>query len=211
METKRMNIKVHLLLITFLLCSICGCKTNNSNLTKITDQRTRLEALGVSLLPPQEDGWHYAKIHPARIEFGKIGNQKGQSFAGMIVLSKLPDVGSEKEFLDVISKQRKRDSGNPRYEDLLNEEAISYEKNTIAVRFHTKYKDYGAKNLPKSSSYLIIEDIGIICRHPENKNVGVTIALSQRSTPEDASKTFKSLADEFIKNAEFKSLKEIEK
>ena len=121
METKRMNIKVHLLLITFLLCSICGCKTNNSNLTKITDQRTRLEALGVSLLPPQEDGWHYAKIHPARIEFGKIGNQKGQSFAGMIVLSKLPDVGSEKEFLDVISKQRKRDSGNPRYEDLLND------------------------------------------------------------------------------------------
>lgn len=202
-----MNIKAHLLLITFLLGSICGCKTNNLNPTKITDQTIRLEVLGVSLLPPQEDGWHYVKKHPARIEFGKIGTPKGQSFAGMVVLSKLPDIGSEKEFLEVISKQRKRDSGNPRYEDLLNEETVSYEKNTIAVRFHTKYKDYGAKNLPKSSSYLIVEDIGIICRHPENKNVGVTIALSQRSTPEDASKTFESLAEDFIKNAEFKPLK----
>jgi hypothetical protein len=80
---------------------------------------------------------------------------------------------------------------------------FSTEKNTPAVRYHTKYKDFGATNLPKGASYLIVEDIGIMCRHPDNKNVGITIALSQRSLPEDAIENFEKLANDFIKNAEF--------
>jgi hypothetical protein len=42
-----------------------------------------------------------------------------------------------------------------------------------------------------------------MCRHPDNKNVGITIALSQRSLPEDAIENFEKLANDFIKNAEF--------
>jgi len=45
----------------------------------------------------------------------------------------------------------------------------------------------------------------MIYRHPENPNVGITIALSQRSKPEDPAKGFKELTNEFIKSAEFKS------
>jgi len=121
----------------------------------------------------------------------------------MVELSKFPPVQSEAEFLKVISEQRKRDSGDPRYEDILNNETMSYEKNTIAVRFHTKYKDFGAKNLPKGEKYLVVEDYGIICRHPNHANVAVYMAFSQRTLPTEASKTLQRIADDFIKNAEF--------
>ena len=105
--------------------------------------------------------------------------------------------------MKVVSEQRSRDTGNPRFENLINEEVFSTEKDTPSIRYHTKYKDFGATNLPSGASYLVTEDIGIMCRHPDNKNVGVTITLSQRSLPEDAIENFEALANDFIKNAEF--------
>ena len=191
------------LAITIFLASALGCAAEKAGFEKITDLTNRIEVIGLTLLPPQEEGWEYKKISLARTLFGKAETQKGQSLAGLVILSKLPNIGSKEEFMNVVSEQRARDAGNPRFEDLLNDEVFSTEKNTPSVRYHTKYKDFGATNLPKGAKYLIVEDIGIMCRHPNNKNVGVTIALSQRSLPEDAIENFETLANDFIKNAEF--------
>ncbi len=195
--------KIAILLIACLFGSTNWGFAESARYTKIENLTNRIELLGISLLPPQENGWSYIRNHPARITFGKSGAQDGQSVMGGVVLSKLPDVGSEEEFLEVVSKQRHRDKGNPRYEDILDEQTISHEKNTLGVRIHTKYKDFGAKNMPGGSSYLVVEDIGIMCRHPENKNVAVSIILSQRSRPEDTITNFQALAEGFIKDAEF--------
>lgn len=178
-----------------------------SDYTQITDTNARIDTAGVSLLPPQEKGWAYKRTHPARTEFGKLGVKDGQSFSGMVVLSKLPSIKTDEEFLQIISKQRNRDSKDPRYEDILNEEKLSNQKNTRAVFFYKKYKDFGANNLPTASSHLIIEDIGTIFQHPDKKNIAVYIALSQRSKPEDVNESFKELALEFIKNAKLLPLK----
>jgi tetratricopeptide (TPR) repeat protein len=85
----------------------------------------------------------------------------------------------------------------------LNKEELSNKNNDFCVRFHTILKDYDAKNLPQSSDFLIIEDIGLICRHPDNKKIGITIALSQRTKPENKINNFKSIANDFISNAKF--------
>lgn len=174
--------------------------------TQITDKSERIEMLGVSLLPPQEDGWHIIRRHPGRAEFGRLGENGGQSFSGMVVLSKLPDVTTEEQFRALISAQRQRDSSNSRFENVSNEETLSHEKGALAVRFRTKYKDFSAVNSPASSKYLIVDDIGIIIQHPANKNIAVFIALSQRSKPMDASESFEQLALEFIANARLTAL-----
>lgn len=193
-------------ILVFIIFTMIVSLASASDYTQITNTNLRIDVAGVSLLPPQEKGWAYIRTHPARTEFGKLGAKEGQSFSGMVILSKLPNLNSDKEFLELISAQRSRDSGDARYEDILNEEIIANVKNTRAVRFHTKYKDYGASNLPISSAYLVIEDIGIILQHPDNKNIAVSIALSQRSKPEDANAAFVELALEFIKNANLKPL-----
>ena len=177
-----------------------------SDLTLIVDLNERINVAGVSLLPPQEKGWKYIKKHPARTEFGRLGANSSQSFTGMVVLSRLPDIKSKSEFYNLMSKQRSRDSSDTRYESILNKENISKEKDTIAFRFHTKYKDFGANNKPSSSGYLIIEDFGIILQHPKDKNIAVYIALSQRSLPSDSNANFEKLALEFINNANLLAL-----
>jgi tetratricopeptide (TPR) repeat protein len=169
--------------------------------TKIVSPQERINIEGVSLLPPQGEGWVFKKKHAGSIEFGKLGGTKDQSLVALSVLSKLTEVESKEEFLALISKQRSRKQPDPRFENILNKEILSDEREGFCMRFHTIYKDYGAKNLSKKSDYLIVEDIGITCRHPYNKNIAVSIGFSQRTNPNNKIKNFELIANEFIKNA----------
>jgi hypothetical protein len=141
--------------------------------------------------------------NPAKAHVAKLGDADGQSYAGLVGLSRLPELSLTQEFLELASRQRERDSGNPRYEDILVEEKVSSENGIWVFRFHIKYKDFGATNLPESDGYLIIEDFGASFRHPFDKGVAVNVALSQRSRPGDANLDFKQLADEFVSSTKF--------
>ena len=132
-----------------------------------------------------------------------MGERKDQSIGAFVDLSKLPAIKSEKEFLDLISEQRIRNTSDPRYETIQNIEELSNDRDDFCVRFHTIYKDFKAHNLPADANYLIVEDIGTICRHPYNKNIGVTIALSQRTLTNNRFENFDSLANDFIKKVTF--------
>jgi len=124
----------------------------------------------------------------------------------MVVLSKLPDFNTKEEFLHIFSKQRKRKISNQRFENLLNEEKLVPNSKIMKIMFHTKYKDFEAKNLPSSMEYLIVEDFGATFRHPHNKNIAVTLALSKRTIDEDSDANFKKLADEFLSSVTFKEI-----
>ena len=184
------------------LLFLCGCTTRNGYI-KIDSPDERIKIEGVSVLTPQGNGWYYKKVTPGKLILGKSGKNKDQSIAGLVALSRLPNIKNKEQFLKLISKQRARKPETNRFEDILNKEILSDEKDVFCVRYHAIYKDYGAKNLPKDADFLIIEDIGIACQHPYNKNIGVTIALSQRTREKNKVSNFKSIANDFIKNAKF--------
>jgi len=110
---------------------------------------------------------------------------------------------SQEEFLSVISRQRARDSGDPRFEDIVNDETVSVEDGVWAFRFHVKYKDFGTNNPEPGSPYLVVEDFGAVFRHPNHSDVAVTVSLSRRSTPDDSDTTFEELAAAFAGSIEF--------
>ncbi len=198
-----MKIKTHLVLVAFSLVSICGCMANDLNLTEITNQTNRLEIYGVSMLPPQEDGWHYEKLTPGKIEFGKVVS-KEKSFVALVSLSQLPAFESKEEFVEYLSDQRQRNTGNPRYETLVNDEAFSEEKEVPALRFHTKYKDKESPHLPKGKEAFIVEDYGIFCMHPKGGgDVSVNIVFSQRALEGEERTDWEKVANEFIQSVEF--------
>lgn len=188
--------------ILLTLFFLCGCTTRNGFI-KIASPDERIRIEGVSILTPQGDGWYYKKATPGKLILGKLGNSKAQSIVGMTVLSKLPEIKTKEEFLALVSKQRARKPIPARFKSILNTEIISDERDVFCVRFHTIHHDYEANNLPKTSDFLVVEDIGIICRHPYNKNIGVTIGLSQRTKKNNQISNFKSIANDFIKNAKF--------
>lgn len=198
-----MKMKTQLILVAFSLVSICGCMANDLNLTEITDQTNRLEIYGVSMLPPQENGWHYEKLTPGKIEFGKAIS-KEKSFVIQVSLSRLPAFESKEEFIKFLSEQRQRNTGDPRYETLINDETFSEEKKCPALRFHTKYKDKKSPYLPKGAEAFIVEDYGIFCMHPKGGgDVSANIVCSQRSLEGDERTDWEKLANQFIQNVEF--------
>lgn len=167
----------------------------------------KLKIIGLSLFPPAGEHWHTETVHPARIQFGKLGNDKLESFLASAVIHKLPAVASEEEFLKKISEGRwgeKRDQ--VRFKNLVKEENISHEKGALCIRYHSKYEDYGSKYLTKDIPFFIVEDIGLICRHPMNNKIGVSIGVSQRARPGKLMSNFNELANDFLLKAEFDSL-----
>ncbi len=155
------------------------------------------------MLPPQEDGWSYEKLTPGKIEFGKAIS-KEKSFVIQVSLSRLPAVESKEEFMKLLSDQRQRNTGNPRYETLINEETFSEEKKCPALRFHTKYKDKKSPYLPKGKEAFVVEDYGIFCMHPKGGgDISANIVCSQRSMEGEERADWEKVANEFIQNVEF--------
>ena len=190
-----------------ILLLLSGCAISNPY-KKVEDTSERFSISGFSLSPPAGKGWYRGKKDSKRVIFARKGDKKTQSLIAMAVVHRLPDTDpdSEAEFLKMVAAIRRRKTNNPRFKTILKEELISHEKSTFSVRFRTKYKDYGAKNMPKSVKYMITEDVGILWRHPENKNIGLTIGLSQRHLENEPVKDFKKIADEFINKAHIEPL-----
>jgi len=188
--------------LSLLLLSSTGCLAQSPERISVTNNSERIEIFGVSMLPPQEDEWSYEKLTPGKIQFAK-GNNKEASFIVHISLSKLPNFESKEEFMNYLSEQRQRNTGNPRFENTLNTEEFSEEKETPSMRFHTRYKDKGSPHLPEGEPYYISDEYGIFCRHPKAWGVSVNIVCSQRTIPNKERLDWKSFADEFIKNVEF--------
>lgn len=196
-------------IISLLLVILASCANRNLTLINEEDSQKTINIIGVSMLPPEGNGWHYEIVHPARIQFGRIGTYFPQTIAASVVLHKIPVTETEEEFLIEVSKERwsKKDEQN-RFTNVLVEENISHEKNTLCVRYHTIYQDLGSKYLKSKNQYFLIEDIGLICRHPENEKIGVSVGISQRSMPGRTYKKFKTIANAFISNAKFEKLPE---
>jgi hypothetical protein len=165
----------------------------------------RIDVMLASVLPPSGSGWTQFREHPGKVSLGKLGAASGQSFAGTVLLTKLPALKSKEEFFALVSRQRARDSSDTRFEDLVRDETVSIHDGVWVVRFHVKYKDFGANNRPKTAHYLIAEEFGAVFRHPFEDGVAVYVALSQRSLPQDLDESFEKLAKKFVASVEFRS------
>ena len=181
----------------------CGRGPKGNAFVELRDPNERINLVLASVLPPGGSGWSQLREHPGRVQLGKLGTAPGQSFTGTVVLSKLPVVKSKEEFFQVVSTQRARDSDDSRFEDLVKDETISEKDGVWMLRFHMKYKDFGASNLPAGARHLIVEDFGAVFRHPKEAGVAVTVGLSQRSMPEDVDETFEKVAEDFLGSVEF--------
>jgi hypothetical protein len=195
---------IHASLLTLLLLIIGAACQGRGGFAEISDSTERIDVVLASVLPPRGSGWHLSRIHRGSVDLAKLGSVDTQSFAGKVLLSRLPRLNTKEEFLEVVSRQRARDSGDPRYEDILNVEKIVVENGIWVIRFHMKYKDFGAVNLKTGVPYLIVEDYGAVYRHPFHQDVAVNVALSQRSMPDQMDSEFAQLAEAFLISVKFR-------
>lgn len=185
-------------LLSVILFSTYGCATKD-DYKKINSPDKRVHIVGASMLPPHGGDWDLTKEHDGSVRFSKFGKTRDQTIRGTVILFKLPDLKSKEDFLNLIFEQRTENPDYPR-EFLLNKTVLSDEKGEFCVRGHTITKEFKAKNLPKTSNFLLMETIELNCRHPYDKNIAVHMGFSQRTLPNNTLKSFESDANKFIKN-----------
>ena len=191
-----------------VILMITGC-ASTPLFEQVKDPAEVIVLPGFSLKPPPGTGWYRGRQDSEKVIFARKGENKTQSLIAMAILHDLPDLSpdTDEEFLKMVSRIRQRDPKSKRFETILKKESISHEKSTVVIRFHTRYRDYEAKNKPKTAKYMVTEDFGILWRHPENKNIGLTIGLSQRHLEGDPVRDFEKIANEFIANANIEPFK----
>jgi len=190
-------------MLTLLLLFFGGACQGRGGYVEIVDSTKRIDVSLATVRPPSGPGWHLSRIHPGSVSLGKLGSVDSQSFSGLVVLSRLPRLSSKEDFLEFVSRQRARDSGDLRYQDILNIETVGVENGIWVIRFHMKHKDFGAANRRSNTPYLVVEDYGAVYQHPYYKDVAVNVALSQRSAPEQMDAAFAQFAEAFINSVEF--------
>ena len=75
-------LKFILLLLVFW--SHCSCSAN-TGYQKVRSSTERFTLEGVSLFPPEGEGWYFKKDHPGSLQFGKRGEGKNQSIGAVIL------------------------------------------------------------------------------------------------------------------------------
>lgn len=190
-----------LLLLSFLTGGILffsGCQTHS--FPEVTDSEKIYTLPGFSFKAPAGEGWFVGRNDEEKVVFFKKCNQATDSLVAMAVLHYLPDVkpDNEEAFLKMVTNIRNRPG--PGYKKVFQTEKISQEKSTITIRFRTIYKDYLHPKRPQGVKYLVTEDSGLLWRHPENKNVGLTVLISKTHLANEDFHDFHSIAKGFIKN-----------
>ncbi|HTP66766.1 MAG TPA: hypothetical protein VMJ66_15345 [Geobacteraceae bacterium] len=188
-----------LVVFFFLLLSSCVYQRYPG----IADPSIRINNVsGVSVLPPQEQGWLIPQMSLYQLTFIKQGVKQDSTYVAQVVLFKLASFESEQSFLQYVSQGRAAGPDTGRFETLKNKEEIFRGREVICVKYGSVSVDKASKT-QSAVRTMIMETTGYCCQHPKNKNIGVDFGYSYRHYPGDEDADFEKKAHEFLEQIRF--------
>jgi hypothetical protein len=166
------------------------------------DPSRRIDAVaGVSVLPPQEQGWMMPQMSQYRLGLFKQDSQPDATSSAQVRIFQLPKIESEEQFLQYVTRHRSTEPAG-KFKVLENVAEVSRGSDGYCVRYHSVSEDKVA-NTPSGSKEIIIETIGYFCQHPKRENVGVLFEYSYRHHPGDEDAKFVQKANSFLDQVRF--------
>lgn len=203
------NFKRFILFCFLSLLFFGGCA---SPMKRVTDPTLRVERPTYSLLPPQGDGWFYAK----QDQLGRfdLGFNKEPSSPTHTIGATVAEIHSyaqfEKpnDFFKYIKQSSKMDADPRRFEIIGEGFELNEKFGPYSILKHVSAKDYAAKNL-NGAKYLVLRIYGYIFVHPFFPNLIISIDYSERGKPNelDADDDFIKTAQKFIDGLTLKNKK----
>lgn len=96
------------------------------------------------------------------------------------------EIHSIEDFSSLIKQARAMDKLPSRFKLLGNLEEIDSSKPDYCVKFHSRMEYHKAKRASKRTDMMILDDVGFICRSPNNKRVVLNFYYSHRHYPGQA-------------------------
>jgi hypothetical protein len=188
-----------MIMLSILL--LISCATEKKPV--LVDPSVRINNVrGISIFPPQEQGWTIVDLNETHAVFGKKGLDSSSSYIVQVTLFRLPKFESEKQYLQYVSKMKAAQQPAERFRVIKNNYEICPDRSTYCVQHHEIAEDKIAKT-PIGKQSMIFEVIGKTIQHPENSSIGVDFGYSYRypSGGEDPMLNVKAKA--FLKSVQF--------
>jgi len=195
------------LFTTFFL--LCGCFfllnacAANTRYYAVREHKPLLSTLGFSITPPPGDNWYEAHRNESLL-FLKLGKYKTYSLttkATELVLRK--NFPHQKDFMNYVKKIKTLRISNKR---MSNAKTVFSWANTAespyCVRYQQNYEDHGLKNLRKND-YVKVKNIGLVCMHPENPDVGIDISYKEKYIASANPPSYQAEGEKFLTSLTF--------
>lgn len=169
----------------------------------ITDKNIILDhSVYFTMESPQEDGWIIAYRNTGQTAFAKEGSNTDETYGTNVILFELPVLNSREEFINFVKEGRKKATDSKRFNITKDELEYFDGREDYCVSYHSVAEDSEAVKRSRNKDIMILEMVGYLCRHPQNKNIGINFDYSQRYYPghQDENLTTKA-------HGTFKSLK----
>lgn len=195
-----------------LMAPLCFTQLGCGGVDKIEDPAVRISNSCVSVLPPQGEGWTIARkqgwwlsenLDCNPIVFGKGGIDSYETYIAIVAPFKLPEIGTQEEFLEFT---RDKYAGVP---DIKRYEVVEFEQGSLMsgrdyCSIHSYLvKDMGVSEKYRKGDFMYLELIDINCRHPYDERRAIGVSYSHRYDPGDEDPGFRDQAIEFFGNVEF--------
>jgi len=193
------------ILLCFTLFGISACA---SDVHKLDTSNKRFYRYGFSILSPQEPGWRVKEGESKKISFYKKGKSPKSASMVLAYLSKHPlHFDSEAEFELVMGKLRLSKEFRPKQNVLLQKKAsLAPDIGKYCLKSYSKLKDFGRKKVDKDN-YVVRENFGLLCLHPDDKTKLVNLGVSFRYLPGTEDKAIQARAEKILAGIRLEPLK----
>lgn len=130
--------------------------------------------------PPTGENWIIAYRNQEQTALAKKGPHLDETFGLNIILFDLPELNSEKEFVEFVKSKFLKSTPSQRFHLIEKKIDVYKNFNDFCVSYHSSILDKKAIKRSKNKAPMILEVAGFICRHPKNKNIGVNFDYSHR-------------------------------
>lgn len=157
-------------------------------------------------MQPQEGNWIVSSKTDDEIVFASGDKNTLVTYIAKAAVMQMRGKYTNEEFKQFIESNYLwgKENRNKRFSVIRDEYSVSDEMNSFCIRYYAKAKDYSPK-APVDGDYFILENEGLICRHPENTNIVTAFEFSKRYLPENPPST-SNKAQQFFKNIKFEPL-----
>lgn len=198
------------LMILLLIGFATGCATTNPNVTPVTDNKTRIEQRGYSILPPEGENWFSMKTAPGSVALAKkLEDSPAHTFTATVFATPFTvRFNSPEEFKEFVEKGQKADTDPNRFTTLEYNISLDDRFGAYTVRYHSKMEDRKAKVSPVDTQFLIMEITGYTFIHPDSPDLVLHVQYSDRYKKGEKDPSLDEIGEKFINNFKVMPLKE---
>lgn len=191
-----MRLKNILLLLSSALF-IFACSSTKAPESDAASASLDLMHKGFLLSLPENEGWSVVKKSDYKVLLSKQGETGGYTIQTLVV--SLPTFEDENQFLDFI---KDRMAKNRKKHKVMEHDISLYTgNNELCVQYSSK-----EKRKSKKAKAVMLDVVSFTCRHPDNVNAGVYIALSKSYLPGSSNENLTEKAIELFNRLYFTEL-----